>query len=320
MRKIIFITLSLLIFSSVTFAQSSAMSKQEYIAAYKDFAIQDMIESGVPASITIAQAILESSSGNSKLAKKGNNHFGIKCHSDWNGPSMKMDDDEKNECFRKYKSPLDSYRDHSKFLTTRDRYAFLFGYDITDYKKWAHGLKKAGYATNPKYGSLLVKIIEENELYDLDKLGQKNYAHNQSSNPVRKRKILVKAQPVNTTSTASATQFKTSADRNNVPYVIAGSEDTWLSIATKNDMMLWQVLKYNDAEKFSPLYPNSIIYVKPKRASSKMHQHFVKEDETLYDIAQLYAVKIKKLRKYNSLSPDAQLKNGQMIWLRKPKV
>ena len=135
----------------------------------------------------------------------------------------------------------------------------------------------------------------------------------------RKKQILVKAQPVRTSNTAS-TQYKTSADRNNVPYVIADAGDTWLSIATKNDMMLWQVLKYNDAEKYSPLYPNSVIYIKPKRASSKNRQHYVKDNETLYDIAQLYAVKIKKLREYNNISPDTQLKSGQMIWLRKPKV
>ena len=316
MKKIFSTAISLFIFSSVTLAQSSVMSKQEYIAAYKDFAIQDMIVSGVPASITIAQAILESSSGNSKLAKKGNNHFGIKCHNNWTGPSLKMDDDEKNECFRKYKSALDSYRDHSSFLTGRDRYAFLFKYDITDYKKWAHGLKKAGYATNPKYGNLLVKIIEENELYDLDKLGQKNYVSNQTNNPIKTKQIYSEGQPTNN---ASA-KFKISKERNNVPYVIADAGDTWLSIATKNDMMLWQVLKYNDAEKYSPIYPNSVIYIKPKRASSRKSQHFVKENETLYDIAQLYAVKIKKLRAYNNLAPDAQIQSGRMIWLRKPKV
>ena len=142
MRKIIFAFLTIFIFGLSTFAQPALMTKDEYIAAYKDFAIQDMIQSGVPASITLAQAILESSSGNSKLARKGNNHFGIKCHNDWGGPSIKIDDDKKNECFRKYKSPLDSYRDHSKFLSTRDRYAFLFEFNITDYKKWSHGLKK----------------------------------------------------------------------------------------------------------------------------------------------------------------------------------
>ncbi|NNC84650.1 MAG: hypothetical protein HKN75_01130, partial [Bacteroidia bacterium] len=268
MKQVTFFAAFILLFSFSSTAQHKKITKQEYIATYKDFAIQDMIESGVPASITLAQAILESSSGNSKLATKAKNHFGIKCHSSWNGPSIKMDDDEKNECFRKYKTVLDSYRDHSKFLTTRGRYDFLFEYEITDYKKWSHGLKKAGYATNPKYGHLLIKIIEENELYDLDKLGQNYYAHNNSNKSKTKKGRTVtsikKSKPVNVPNTTPS-KIKISADRNNVPYVMSHAGDTWLSIATRNDMMLWQVLKYNDAEKYTPVYPNSVIYIKPKR-------------------------------------------------------
>ena len=150
-------------------ANAQRMTTEEYIAQYKDVAIKKMREYKIPASITLAQGILESGSGNSRLARKANNHFGIKCHKEWHGKKFYMDDDEKHECFRKYPKAADSYRDHSKFLTQRGRYTFLFQYDITDYKKWAYGLKKAGYATNPKYPRLLIKIIEKYHLDQCDK-------------------------------------------------------------------------------------------------------------------------------------------------------
>src|SRR5690554_5416321 len=164
-----------LFISSSTIAQSAKrISRAEYISMYKDDAIREMHRSGVPASITLAQGILESGDGNSALARKANNHFGIKCHGDWKGKTYYQDDDEKDECFRKYKSVLESFRDHSEFLK-KPRYAFLFELKPTDYKGWAKGLKKAGYATNPRYPQLLIKIIEENNLhqYDLVKLPKK---------------------------------------------------------------------------------------------------------------------------------------------------
>ena len=143
------------------------MTRNEYIDKYKDEAIYQMKKYKIPASITLAQGILESGDGNSELAKKSNNHFGIKCHSDWQGERVYYDDDKKDECFRKYNKVKDSYNDHSEFLL-RPRYAALFEYALTDYKSWAKGLKKAGYATNPNYAKHLIKIIEENELHKLD--------------------------------------------------------------------------------------------------------------------------------------------------------
>ncbi|HMT29189.1 MAG TPA: glucosaminidase domain-containing protein, partial [Bacteroidia bacterium] len=145
----------------------------EYIAKYKDDAIKDMMKMGVPASITLSQGILESESGNSLLAKNANNHFGIKCHSDWNGETFHQDDDARDECFRKYSTVLESFDDHGRFLRERPRYSFLFDLEISDYKSWAHGLKKAGYATNPRYAELLIKIIEEYNLHQFDKGGKK---------------------------------------------------------------------------------------------------------------------------------------------------
>jgi len=142
---------------------------EQYIQKYSIAAVAEMGRYGIPASITLAQGILESGNGESRLAVEGKNHFGIKCHSNWNGKTIIEDDDEKGECFRKYDNVADSYRDHSLFLTERGRYSFLFEYKRTDYKKWAKGLKKAGYATNPKYPSLLIDLIERYELYTYDK-------------------------------------------------------------------------------------------------------------------------------------------------------
>ena len=166
MRKIIS-TLFLLFLSFSLFAQND---REAYIEKYKAIAIKKMKQHGIPASITLAQGILESGAGKSKLTIKAKNHFGIKCHNEWTGRTYKMDDDKKKECFRKYKTAEQSFEDHSRFLTSRDRYAFLFEYDVTDYKKWAIGLKKAGYATNPQYAKLLIKVIEENHLDRFDRM------------------------------------------------------------------------------------------------------------------------------------------------------
>ena len=147
-----------------------AQSKTEsYISKYSSIAVDEMEKYGIPASITLAQGILESGNGESRLATEGNNHFGIKCHSNWSGKTIIEDDDEKGECFRKYDKVADSYRDHSLFLTERGRYSFLFEYKKSDYKKWAKGLKKAGYATNPNYPTQLIDLIERYELYTYDK-------------------------------------------------------------------------------------------------------------------------------------------------------
>jgi len=164
MKKIGFLLLNLIVIML-----SAQNNTEQYIAKYNGIAIDEMNRYGIPASITLAQGILESGNGESRLATEGKNHFGIKCHSNWSGKTIMEDDDEKGECFRKYSKVADSYRDHSLFLTERGRYSFLFEYNKTDYKKWAKGLKKAGYATNPKYPSLLIDLIEEYDLSRFDK-------------------------------------------------------------------------------------------------------------------------------------------------------
>lgn len=159
--SICFIVISIPLFSQ-------RISREEYILRYKDVAVRQMNLYGIPASIIMAQACLESDNGNSALARNANNHFGIKCNNGWSGPGYLHDDDKKNECFRKYNSPEESFKDHSEFLKNGQRYRFLFSYSNSDYVSWAHGLKSAGYATNPKYAQLLIKVIEENDLHKLD--------------------------------------------------------------------------------------------------------------------------------------------------------
>lgn len=168
MRTRNFITLFILILFSAVQLNGQKLSRAQYIEKYKDVAIRQMHKHRIPASIILAQACLESNNGNSTLAVKANNHFGIKCHDGWKGKKIKQNDDKRRECFRKYDNAIDSFTDHSYFLTSRQRYSSLFDLPITDYKSWAHGLKAAGYATNRKYATLLIDIIEEYELYKYD--------------------------------------------------------------------------------------------------------------------------------------------------------
>ena len=169
LRKIFFILLMLSVLGLEAQNRQKNKLTLDYIDKYKDIAMTEMVLNKIPASITLAQGILESGNGQSELATKGNNHFGIKCHSDWKGKKMYKDDDAPNECFRVYNDAAESYRDHSAFLK-RDRYKDLYELKITDYKGWAKGLKAAGYATNPKYPELLIELIERYELTNLDNI------------------------------------------------------------------------------------------------------------------------------------------------------
>ena len=190
-RKRILILIMLL--GTVGLAFGRDFTRKEYIEKYKELAVKQMRKHKIPASIILAQACLESSNGNSELARKANNHFGIKCHNGWEGKGYKHDDDRKGECFRRYNSAEESFTDHSNFLKSGSRYNSLFDLRITDYKAWAHGLKAAGYATNPKYAQMLIKIIEENRLYELD---SKAYAKEakKAARIERKRQLLQKKE------------------------------------------------------------------------------------------------------------------------------
>ncbi len=317
MRIYNFILLAFFLFAGAATelsAQNSnkRMTKQEYIDKYDEIAIDEMNKFGIPASITLAQGMLESANGNSTLARKANNHFGIKCHKGWTGKSFHMDDDAKNECFRKYKDPLTSFKDHSEFLTGRQRYAFLFDLDITDYKGWAYGLKKAGYATNPKYPQLLIKIIEDYGLYEYDKLYKTGRTKLAKKTNANKETVPEKAKFVKTTQSGVKVY-----SNNGVKFIFAKKGDTPYSIAKEFDIYQYQVRKYNHLRRKDKIEEGQIIYIEKKKNSSRMKYHIVQPGETLYDISEKYAVRLKKLCKYNNLSKNAKLYPDQKIKLRK---
>ncbi len=280
-------------------------TRTEYIEQYKKYAVEEMARTGIPASITLAQGILESGDGNSSLARKANNHFGIKCH-DWTGKSIKHNDDSRRECFRKYNSAYESYRDHSDFLATKSRYAFLFEFDPTDYKQWAKGLKNAGYATSPTYARALIKIIEENKLYLLDtevKAGKPAiyYAENKTrSVKTGERKIF---------------------ENNRVKYLLTKNSDTFKSLTDEFDLLPWELAKYNELPPDFVLSEDQVLYIQPKRAKAEAgkNTHVVKEGETMYDISQKYAIKLEKLYRNNLLAEGTEPETGTELLLRGKK-
>ena len=285
--------------------QGSKISREQYIEEYADLAMKEMARTGIPASITLAQGCLESDNGNSRLAVKANNHFGIKCH-DWTGQKIYHDDDKRNECFRKYKSAYDSYMDHSVFLTSKSRYAFLFDLQPDDYKHWARGLKKAGYATSNSYADLLISIIEENELYKFDQV------------------VLAggefKPSLIDSLSLGGIREIHI---RNRVEYIIVQAGDTPDALRDELDLYRNELIRYNDLEKGDKLVPGQILYLQPKRRRAEVgyNVHIVKEGETMYDISQQYGVKIKHLYRLNQWEEGIYLPAGTEVYLRqKSKV
>jgi LysM repeat protein len=301
--KIFLAIISILVPLSVFSQSGRKITRAEYIDIYKDLAMKEMEHSGIPASITLAQGILESGDGNSRLARKSNNHFGIKCH-DWDGKSVRHDDDARNECFRKYKSVDESYHDHSEFLMTRDRYAFLFELGQDDYKSWAKGLKKAGYATSPTYAEALIRLIEENELYKFD---QEVIARAGGS-------IKGKAEYDKTEYAGGRKVFY----NNRVKYVLAREGDDFPSLSEELDVFNWQLPKYNDLPGDNVFSEGQKVYLQPKRNKAEAgHKiHVVSEGETLHSISQLYAMKLEKLAYRNNLDPSVELASGQELLLR----
>ncbi len=298
-------------------ATSPTPSRTEYIATYSDIAIKEMRRTGIPASIKMAQAILESGNGTSVLAIRGNNHFGIKCH-DWRGRTIYHDDDERNECFRRYNNPEESFYDHGDFLTGRPRYANLFKLDPYDYKAWARGLKASGYATNPNYDRLLIRIIEENELYKLDSElviqakasnlhGQAGEASNVSSPAARTR------------DSGSQTGSRQILTRNRINYIVAREGDTYKSITREIGLIPWELSRYNDIPVGSRIRPGNIIYLQPKRirAEKGLDLHKVSEGETMHYISQLYGIRLNWLLRRNFMENGQEPSPGETIFLRR---
>ena len=271
--------------------------RKEYITSYSNIAIAQMKKHKIPASITLAQGILESGSGNSYLARSSNNHFGIKCGSQWKGKTSYHDDDKENECFRAYSRVKDSYLDHSVFLTSNQRYAFLFDLKENDYKAWARGLKKAGYATNPHYADRLIQLIEEEKLYVFDQLD--NIPETQS-------------QPIQVMVREAFSINKTKVLRSK-------SGDTFYKLSLSTGITLRQLHKYNDGlEKLENLKPGTPIYLESKKRRASGKKEIVLETATtLAEISQTEGVRLKSLMKINQIStPHQRLLKGAKIFLR----
>jgi LysM repeat protein len=302
-------------------AFSQKLSPQEYIQTYKDFAIREMKRMGVPAAITLAQGLLETENGNSVLVKKSNNHFGIKCKSSWTAEGVSHDDDAPGECFRTYKDAEGSYRDHSNYLRGNERYAFLFKLDPRDYKGWAYGLKKAGYATNPRYPDILIRNIEENNLQQYTMLAVNDVpnfdASKYRSDPEDKAFTeLVK----NTTETNTQQQFTAGASEK---IVINGSKAIYeskgrslLAIATENNINLNKLLEYNDMEKDGLLEADQFIFLEKKSKEGEKDYYVVQSNESLFDVAQKNGIRLQNLNEYNGLSGNEQLPAGKRLSLK----
>lgn len=316
------LTIAVLLITSNAFADSNKkFTRQEYIDQFAQLAIQEMNEYSIPASITMAQACLESSDGNSTLARISNNHFGIKCKSSWTGQTALKDDDEKNECFRKYNSPIESYRDHSIFLNESARYRFLFDYEITDYRKWAHGLKKAGYATDPQYPDRLIKIIEDFQLNELDR-----YFKNGTKYASTKRRGILPGASSGKKGGKGINGFQINPYstrnieiRNGSKAFYTKSGDTYEQIAAEFSMKEWEIFNYNDCEKGSEPETNSIVYIQSKRGKAPRGNdfHLVKNGESLRSIAQWYGVRLNALYRLNKMRKGDEPQPGQRVSLRK---
>lgn len=295
-------------------------SRQEYIDMFAQLAIQEMNEYHIPASITMAQACLESGDGNSPLAQEANNHFGIKCNSSWSGPKIKQDDETRNECFRKYGNALESFRDHSKFLTGGMRYQFLFDYNIKDYKKWAYGLKKAGYATDPQYPERLLKIIDEYQLYKLDEYYNSTTVYVRPERFAGSSKPMTKQRGNHGIDDFSINPYVTRnvEKRNGSKAFFAKEGDTYEQIATEFSLKEWEIYKYNDVGQGDRPGAGSIVYLQGKRGSAPRGNdfHILKQGESIWSVAQWYGVRLNALYRKNSLKRDEQLKPGQQISLR----
>lgn len=323
LRKTILLLLFLAILPIFASAQTQ-LTREEYIEKYKHIAIAHMEHYGIPASITMAQGILESNSGNSQLSRTSNNHFGIKCKKNWTGEKVYHDDDQKGECFRKYPTVEESYLDHAEFLDKSPRYDSLFVYSSSDYRSWARGLKAAGYATAPDYAERLVRIIEENKLYLLDREdGQKLYAESHGAEPLTEYQMPAMGRedgidPNSYRVTINAHRGYNVYRTNNVCYILAKEGDQYEHIASLFAISARVLRRYNDVQPDAQPQKGDIIFIERKRKAweGNVLLHTVRHDETLHGIAQAYGIRLRSLARINRLDIKAQLSNGQTIKVR----
>jgi LysM repeat protein len=315
-------------------AQTSA-AIDEYIENYQQLAIEEQLRTGIPAAITMAQAIHESGIGVGDLALKSNNHFGIKCKSTWTGDRVFHDDDESGECFRSYTSVADSYRDHSDFLRNNKRYGFLFNLNPEDYVAWAKGLKQAGYATNPRYPQILIKVIEDNGLAELTAMALGKVDENSVWVPTastdtetvkktddKKNEVLAlpaknKVTPVTKSAEASRPIKQEIIKVNNCKAVKALKGITLTKIAEEQNISVADLLAYNDMRSKDKLVENQLVFLQEKKKKGAYKTHLIQKNETAWSISQQEGMQLNKLEEFNSLKPGAKLKPGQFLYLKK---
>ncbi|MDR4988351.1 MAG: glucosaminidase domain-containing protein [Bacteroidales bacterium] len=304
----------LTVFLSTGLYAQQQISLPEYIETYKHIAISDMKESGIPASIKMAQAILESGFGNSELAVNANNHFGIKCHG-WPGQTYTYTDDEPDECFRKYDHPVQSFFDHSEFLRNRPRYAFLFDLDIMDYEAWAHGLSMAGYATNPRYPEMLINLIREHRLYRFD-----HKAMDPEHIAAAKNNQLTKRTPGQANREVPVAPARIgrreTGTYNHIRYVVARAGDTPQLLEQELDIRAWQIIRYNDVDKNHTFEEGQRIYLQPKRRKGGAEIHRVRPGDTMASISQQYGIRLENLYRRNDMTYGMEPEAGQQLLLR----
>lgn len=271
-------------------------SYHRYIHKYKSLAIEQQHKYKIPASIILAQGLLESGAGMGDLARRSNNHFGIKCH-DWKGKRVYHNDDLEGECFRKYDAVKESYEDHSKFLSLRPRYASLFQLNIRDYRGWAKGLQRCGYATDKKYASKLIKVIEEYELYEYDSTKKKNPTKGNHSRPFVRHTIY---------------------RSNGLLYVHAKRGDSLEDIARNTGISVRKLSKFNEIPKDYPLQVNDIVYLekKKKRADKPHFDYVVRIGDSMHSISQQFGIQMKSLYKLNKKDKDYVPEEGDVLKLR----
>lgn len=304
-------------------AAQPRMSREEYIRRYKELVLESQEVYGIPASVKMAQALLESDSGNSRLAREANNHFGIKCKRDWTGMTISHDDDAKGECFRKYASAEESFRDHSEFLDNSPRYQELFKLDPLDYKGWAYGLKAAGYATDPNYPQRLIRIIEENRLYLLDQHKELPEELPRRHEPVGEQlpePVVSAAEKIDVDNyIVSVQKLRGYAlyHNNGSQFIVADNGDTFESLGRKIGISAKRLRKLNDLPANAQLSGGEMVYVrsKAKRSGNGKLIHIVREGDTMHSISQQYGIRLKNLANMNHRDVDARLEVGQQIRL-----
>jgi LysM repeat protein len=320
------LVLAVLFFISGTLC-AQRITVEEYVATYKDAAIAQMKRLGVPAAIILAQGILETENGNSDLVKKSNNHFGIKCKSTWTGMSVTHTDDAPNECFRKYSTSEESYKDHSDYLYNTPRYAFLFQLDPTDYKGWAYGLKKAGYATNPRYPQILIGNIEK---YNLQQYNSSDRSQNElgytKDMPATADESTTVSEPVKAkempkegnifSKVFSGRKNKPNQYFNRLKAVMVFRGTSLLAVATENDVPLARLMEYNDLTEDGLAKEDEWIYLEKKHKEGNRDTYTALQNETLHNISQNNAVQLPMLAQYNQLNENSSVKKGTVIRLR----